>query len=89
MKDFARGCMRTYLILKEKARLWNADPEVQALVQEIRAADPEMAQADGKYTPEKAVWLKNYPFDRKGLSQREMHYERLDQLTIEVLLGVR
>ena len=25
VKDFARGCMRTYLILKEKAARWNAD----------------------------------------------------------------
>jgi hypothetical protein len=25
VKDFASGCMRTYLILKEKASRWNAD----------------------------------------------------------------
>src|SRR5512142_2966125 len=25
VKDFARGCMRTYFILKEKAKRWNAD----------------------------------------------------------------
>ena len=33
VKAFARGCMRTYLILKEKAARWNADPEIQAIVQ--------------------------------------------------------
>ena len=32
VKEFARGCMRTYLILKEKAERWNADPEIQGLV---------------------------------------------------------
>ena len=32
VKDFARGCMRTYLILKERAARWNADKEIQALV---------------------------------------------------------
>ena len=32
VKDFARGCMRTYLILKEKAARFNADPEIQALL---------------------------------------------------------
>ena len=44
MKDFARGCMRTYLILKEKARQWNADAEIQALVQEVHADDGATAQ---------------------------------------------
>src|SRR5690606_38189870 len=34
VKDFARGCMRTYLILKEKAARWHADAEIQALVKE-------------------------------------------------------
>lgn len=89
VKDFALGCMRTYLIFKEKARCWNADPEIQALVQEIRAEDPGMEQAQGKYSSDKAAWLKGYDFNRKGLAQRGMKYERLDQLTIEVLLGVR
>jgi xylose isomerase len=57
---FARGCMRTYLILRERARQWNADPDIQALVAGL-----------GKQ-------------GRRGLG-----YERLDQLTMEVLLGVR
>jgi len=38
VKDFARGCMRTYLIVKEKARQWNADKEIQAILQEISSA---------------------------------------------------
>ena len=33
VRDFARGCMRTYLILKERAARWNADPEIQAILQ--------------------------------------------------------
>src|SRR6202521_1282015 len=33
VKDFARGCMRTYLMLKEKAARWNADKEIQAILQ--------------------------------------------------------
>ena len=37
VKDFARGCMRTYLMLKEKAAQFNADPEIQALLAEINA----------------------------------------------------
>src|SRR5512133_3685653 len=35
VKDFARGCMRNYLILKEKARCFNEDPEIQGLLEEI------------------------------------------------------
>jgi xylose isomerase len=89
VKDFALGCMRTYLIFKEKARCWNEDPEIQALVKEIRAEDPTLAQAQGKYSAEKAAWVKAAEFDRKSLAQRSMGYERLDQLTIELLMGVR
>ncbi len=39
VKDLGRGCMRTYLILKEMAEQWNADPEIQALLAEINADD--------------------------------------------------
>src|SRR5918998_1382041 len=41
VKDFARGCMRTYLILREKARQWNEDSEIQALLAEIHAGDQQ------------------------------------------------
>jgi xylose isomerase len=89
VKDFARGCMRTYLILKEKAACWNADAEIQALVAEINADDGSMNQYFGKYSAEKANALKAETFDRSALSARGLKYERLDQLTVEVLLGVR
>src|SRR3954451_19811479 len=58
VKDFARGCMRTYLILREKARRWRADAEIQALVQELHA-DPDGAEgkSHGAYSPEKAQAL--------------------------------
>src|SRR5512134_837095 len=89
VKDFARGCMRTYLILKEKAAWWNADPEIQALLAEINADDGSMNQYFGKYNAEKADTLKAVSFDRAALSNRGLKYERLDQLTVELLLGVR
>jgi xylose isomerase len=81
--------MRTYLILKEKAERWNADPEIQALLAEINEDDGEMAPFQGAYTAAKAAALKSHPFDRQALGARGLAYERLDQLTIEVLLGVR
>jgi xylose isomerase len=89
VKDFARGCMRTYLILKEKAACWNADQEIQSLLAEISADDGSMDQYFGKYTAEKASTLKQQIFDRSVISGRGLKYERLDQLTVEVLLGVR
>ena len=89
VKDFARGCMRTYLILKEKARRFNADQAIQALLDEIRADEPGMAALGGGYTREKADGLKALAFDRVTLGKRGLHVERLDQLTIELLLGVR
>jgi xylose isomerase len=89
VKDFARGCMRTYLILKEKAAQWNADPEIRALLAEINADDGSLAPYFGPYTPQKAAALKELPFDRQAIGRRGLLYERLDQLTMEVLLGVR
>ena len=89
VKDFARGCMRTYLILKEKAAQFNADPEVQELLLEINADDGEMASYFGNYSTEKAAALKARTFDRSTISERGLKYERLDQLTIDILMGVR
>jgi xylose isomerase len=89
VKDFARGCMRTYLILKEKAERFNQDAEIQALLQEIRADDGSLSWLSGGYSADKAQRLKEQTFDRIALGQRDLRYERLDQLTIELLLGVR
>ena len=89
VKDFAHGCMRTYLILKEKAAQWNADTEIQELVAEINADDGSMHQYFGKYSAEKADALKSQTFDRSTIAAPGLKYERLDQLTVEVLLGVR
>jgi xylose isomerase len=89
VKDFARGCMRTYLILKEKAKQWKADTEIQALLAEINADDGSMARYQGAYSAEAVDSLKAADFDRQALGARGLAYERLDQLTVEVLLGVR
>jgi len=89
VKDFARGCMRTYLILKEKAEQWNADKEIQGLLQEINQSGGSIDQYLGAYSSKKAAALKTHAFDRAALGKRGLGYEQLDQLTIEVLLGVR
>ena len=88
VKDFARGCMRTYLILKEKAARWNADGEIQAIVKEIHEASQE-TPSEEKYSPAHLSKLLAVDFNRGTLAAKKLPYERLDQLTVEVLLGAR
>jgi len=89
VKEFAKGCMRTYLIMKEKAAQFNGDSEIQALLAEIKADDGSMDQYFGAYSSEKAAALKAHQFDRPAMGKRGQPYERLDQLANEVILGVR
>jgi xylose isomerase len=89
VKEFAQGCMRTYLILKEKAQSFNNDPEIQALLAEISHSDKPVPEYAGGYTREKARALLNSEFDRRGMGLRGLAYERLDQLVVELLLGAR
>lgn len=89
VKDFARGCMRTYLILKEKAARFNADKEIQSLLAEINADDGSLKSYFGKYSADKAKSLKAQAFDRSAIASRGLKYERLDQLTNELILGIR
>jgi xylose isomerase len=87
VKDFARGCMRTYLILKEKGAQWNADPEIKALLAEI--AESNGNGRGGQFSSQQASQLLSSSFDRAALSGRGLRYELLDQLTMDILLGVR
>lgn len=89
VEAFARGCMRTYLILKAKAEQYNADPEVAGLLAEINAGNGSMDVHLGPFSPEGAESLKAAEFDRDVLAARGMPYERLDQILVELLLGVR
>src|SRR5208283_1947859 len=57
VKEFARGCMRTYMILKEKAARWNADSEIQGLLKLINAQDPGMSKLTKKYSSDSAKKL--------------------------------
>ena len=89
VKAFARGNMRTYLILKEKARQFNEDAEIQALLEQIRESDGTADAYGGEYSAEKATTLRAHHFDRSAIAAKGQPYERLDQLLIELLLGVR
>ncbi|MCI0712485.1 MAG: xylose isomerase [Chloroflexi bacterium] len=88
VKAFARGCMRTYLILKEKARRFNQDPEIQSLLANINADDGAFDFLSSGYSRANADRLAATTFERPALGQRDLPYEQLDQLTVELLLGV-
>lgn len=86
--DFARGCMRTYLILKDKAARWNADAEIQQITGGFRTRGGEAGEAV-RFSAEHAAGLKGQTLDLEAIRAQGYGYERLDQLTMEILLGVR
>jgi xylose isomerase len=88
VKDFARGCMRTYLILKEKAVRWNADKEIRAILQEISGGSTGFPKL-GKYSNKHASTLLAHVFDKDAICKKRLPYERLDQLTVDLLAGLR
>jgi len=89
VRAFVRGCMRNYLILKEKAEAFDRDPQIQELLARVHEHDDSMGEYLGEYTSSKAAKLKRLPLDRKELAARGQPYEELDQMLIELLLGVR
>ncbi|CAN5352141.1 xylose isomerase [soil metagenome] len=89
VKAFASGCMRTYMILKEKAARWNADKEIQGLLKTINVEDSGMSRLTKKFSADNAKRLASANLDRIELARAPLPYEKLDQLTMEVLMGVR
>ncbi|TVQ61620.1 MAG: xylose isomerase [Phycisphaerales bacterium] len=85
---FARGCMRNYLILKEKARLWSKDNEVKRLLRQLSRASKDLDELMSEHTPSRAETLLGMTFDRERLAGRRLPLEALDQRTTEILLGV-
>jgi xylose isomerase len=80
--DFARGCMRTYLILKEKVERMREDAEIQ---EALRAAQADrLAEPTGPLADVRAAEP-----DEAALAAQGYGHERLDQLVTELLLGVR
>lgn len=88
VQDFARGCMRTYLIMKEKARQWNEDREIQTILKEISEESKGVPKA-GRYSKKGSRALLAHVFDKDLILKKSLPYERLDQLTVDLLLGER
>lgn len=85
--DFARGCMRTYNILKQKAAAFDADPEVQDILS--GQTDSELDDLCRGFSAEKVAKLQTMDFGPDQIAARGLRYERLDQIMTETLLGVR
>jgi xylose isomerase len=86
VKDFARGCMRTYLMLKEKARRWNEHAEIQSILGEVEARNTGAGKI--KFDAEGVRELHARTFDRAAMAAKGLQYERLDQLTVDILFGM-
>jgi xylose isomerase len=86
--DFASGCMRTYLALRDRAARMNDDGEIQAALEAAKV--PELGvETVGPYSPEAADALLAEQHDLEALRGRECFNERLDQLVVDLLLGLR
>jgi xylose isomerase len=87
--EFARGCMRTYLILREKAERFRADPEIQGALRDAMGPDIATPAIGGAVNAESIAALRRGPHDVEALAARGYGHERLDQLVTELLLGAR
>jgi len=85
--EFAKGCMRTYLALAERAREFDALPAVQEAL--AAAGTSELGEATTTAGAEEADTLKSEAAGLEELAQRGYANEALDQLLVEVLLGLR
>jgi xylose isomerase len=86
--EFAAGCMRTYKALADKAHRFAADAEIAAAL--AAAGAPDLGDATvGPYTAEGARQLLDTGFDPDVLGARGYHNDRLDQLVVELILGLR
>ncbi len=84
--ESAAACMRNYLILREKVRAFRRDPKVLEALRAARVPDLSLPTlADGE------TWrdIRGYTPDINALAARGMAFERLDQLALEWLYGVR
>lgn len=87
--DFARGSMRTYKILAAKAKVFDADKEVQQILAANHADPDGVASLTKGYSSANAATLNSSNFDPEGMAAVGHQYERLDQIAMEHLLGVR
>ncbi|TCN41961.1 xylose isomerase [Kribbella orskensis] len=84
--ETARGCMRNYLILREKVQAFRADPEVAEALAAARVGELSQPTLGAGETLDE---LRKATYDAEALAARGLGFERLDQLAMDHLLGVR
>ncbi|MFD4317022.1 xylose isomerase [Streptomyces sp. NPDC058548] len=87
--ESAKNCMRNYLILKERAAAFRADPDVQQALAASRLPELAVPTAADGLAGLLADPTAYETFDPDAAAARSMAFEHLDQLALEHLLGVR
>jgi xylose isomerase len=87
--DLVAGCMRSYLVLREKVQRFNADTEIQDMLRELEVCDESASSLTGTYSAKNAGMLKDRTFPLQEMADRKLGYQRLDQLVFELLTGAR
>ena len=89
--EFARGCMRTYLILRDKVRRFHDDADIAEALHRARRADITEPTSPSGSGPDALAALRTdagaAPED--ALAATGYGHEHLDQLVTELLLGIR
>ena len=88
--DSAAASMRTYLLLKERAKAFRADADVKAALEEAGVgsmAEPTLAAGE---TPADLIANKDVAnLDVTALGERDYRFVHLHQLALEHLMGAR
>jgi xylose isomerase len=89
--DFALGCMRTYLILREKVRRFHADADITGALATARRQDIHEPTSEGGLGVDALAALRNLAgtYSEDKIVATGYGHERLDQLVTELLLGYR
>ncbi len=84
--ESAAACMRNYLLLRDRTKAFRADPEVQAARTAARL--DELAQTT--LAPGETLHsMRSETFDAEAVALRGMGFEKLDQLALDYLYGIR
>jgi xylose isomerase len=87
--DLVAGCMRSYLVLREKVKRFNADAEIQGMLRDLQVSDDSLGGLTRTYSADNASALKARSFDLTPMAERKLGYQRLDQLVFDLLTGAR
>src|ERR1035441_2708503 len=84
--ESAAGCMRNYLVLRDRVRAFHADPEVLAAKSAARLDELARATLDPGETLSS---MRAQAFDPDAAAARGCGFEKLDQLALDYLYGIR